>query len=88
MVGVAGFPIWKNDSFGPELSNDCCEAELVLAAGLNVRIWYAKRAAPTYAKYLGGFGGFFGAGLGSAASAHFAGSKVEDASLVTGVRHF
>src|SRR5277367_1939133 len=66
MVGVAGFPIRKNDSFGPKLSNDAGEAEFVLAAGLDIGVWHAKRAAPPYAKDLGGFGCFFGAGFGSA----------------------
>ena len=88
MVGVAGFPIRKNDGFGPELSNDGGQTELVLAAGLNIRVGNAKRAAPAYAKYLGGFGGLFGAGFGSAAGTHFARGEVEDAGLVAGVRHF
>ena len=54
VVGVAGFPIRKNDGFGPELSNDGGQAELVLAAGLDIGVRDAKRAAPAYAKNLGG----------------------------------
>ena len=88
VVGMACFPIWKDDGFGTELANDRGQTELVLAAGLDVRVGYAEGAAPADAKNLGGLGGFFGAGFGSAASAHFAGGEVQDAGLVAAVGHF
>src|SRR5271156_5958322 len=40
------------------------------------------------AEDFGGLGGFFGAYLGSAASAHFAGGEVEDRSFVAELGHF
>ena len=46
VVGVAGFPVGKDDSFGAKLADDGGEAELVLAAGLDVGVGNAEGAAP------------------------------------------
>src|SRR5690242_20097096 len=88
VIGVASFPVRKNHSFRAEIANDGGEPELVLAGRLSIGIGDAQRATPTYAKELGGFGGFFGAGFGSTASAHFARRQIEDAGLVAEVGHF
>ena len=88
VVRMAGFPVGKDDGFGAELADYGSETEFVLAAGLDVGIGDAERAAPAYAKYPGGFGGFFGADLGSAARAHLSCSEIENAGFVAAMGHF
>ncbi len=88
VVRVASFPIGKNDSFGTKLPDNGSEAELVLAAGLDVGVGDAEGATPTDTKDLRGFGGFFGASFGRAAGTHFARGEVEDAGFVPGVQPF
>lgn len=60
----------------------------MLAAGLDVGVGNAERAAPACAKDLCGLGSFLGTEFGSATGAHFAGGEVEDAGFVAGVSHF
>jgi len=88
MIGVAGLPVGEDDCFGTEVADGGGQAKLVLAAGLDIGVGDAQGASPTGAEDFGGFGGFFGAYLGSAASAHFAGGEVEDRSFVAELGHF
>ncbi len=73
VVGVAGFPVGKDDGFRAELPDHGGETQLVLTGGLNVGVGDAEGAAPFDREELGGFSGFFGADLRGTARAHFAG---------------
>jgi len=88
MIGVACFPVGDDDSAGAEFANGGGEAEFVLTRGLDVGVGNAEGAPVFYFENFCGEGGFFGAGLGSAECAHFAGGEVEYAGFVTGLGHF
>ena len=88
VVGVARFPIRKDHGVGAEVADELREAHLILASGLHVGVRDAEVSAPGNFQDFSGEGGFFRAGFGRAAGAHFAGSKIEDAGLVALLRHF
>src|SRR5437870_3701239 len=85
---MARLPVGKNHSAWTKLANELREPEFVLARRLDVGIRDAEITAPGNFQDLGGKCGFFSARFGSAARAHFAGSEVENASLVAFLRHF
>src|SRR6202035_4508643 len=73
---------------GAKVADELREAHFVLAGGLHVRVGHTEVAAPGDFQDFGSEGGFFRACFRSAARAHFTGSKVEDAGLVSLMRHF
>src|SRR5260370_33942104 len=88
MVGMARFPVGQDDRFGAKLTNDGRQAKLVLAAGLNIGIGNAERAAPAYLEKLCGFSRFARADFQSSAGTHFARGQIENTGLLAALRHF
>src|SRR5882724_280251 len=85
---MAGFPVGKNDRVWTKLADDFGQREFILPRWLHVGVGHAERATVADSEDLGGAGGLFGAGVGSAAGAHLSGGKIEDAGLVALLGHF
>ena len=88
VVRVAGLPVGNDDGARAEFADGGGEAEFVSPRGLDVGVGYAEGAAVFYFEDLCGERGFFRARFRGAERAHLTGGQVEDAGLVTGLRHF
>ncbi len=82
MIGMARFPVGKDDGAGTEFADDSSEGKFVLAGRLHVGVGDVDGAAPGNFQDFCGCGCFFGADFRSAASAHFAGGEIEYAGFV------
>lgn len=71
VIGMARFPVRKNDGAGAKFANDLREAEFVLTRGLDVGIGNAEIAAPGNFQDSSSESGFFCTRFRSATRAHF-----------------
>src|SRR5260370_33379332 len=87
MVGMPRRPVGEDDGFRTQLTNAGREPQFVLAARLDVGIWDAESAAPLYREQSCRARCLFRASLRRAARSHFTRGQIEDASLVSALRH-
>src|ERR1700683_3484156 len=87
VVGMAAFPVGKDDSFGSKSADAGGEFAFIGFADFEAGIGEAVIFAGFYFYDFCGGGGFSGARFGSAPGAHFAASEVEDAGAVTELGH-
>jgi hypothetical protein len=88
VVWMTRFPVRKDYRVGAQIADHLREAHLVLAGGLHIGIRDSQISTPRNFQDFGGERRFFRAGFRSAARAHFSGSEIENAGLVSFFSHF
>jgi len=88
VVRMASFPEGEDDGFGAKFADRGGDAQLVLAAGVDIGVGYAQSAAIARTQDFCGFGSFLCANFRIAARAHLASGEIKDAGLIAELGHF